>query len=243
MNRIRIAMISLLLLTDIALARAEEPIVRLPESAVVFPAGNRVTWNGVPFKMIGFSSTASLVELLSWFTKNLGAPIKADTIGKSLVLGKLIQGHYITVRLEPARMQVQGVVAISDLKVSREQLSAYKADLGHWLSEWPNGSRVLSDMTSEDQGKSSRHVLISNSQSETINSNRVTAILKRNGYHLEREVVTDATTAGTSRVPSVDGRTLYFRGEGKEAMATITRDKQGNTVTVLNTISSLENFQ
>jgi hypothetical protein len=160
-----------------------------------------------------------------------------------MILGKQDHGYYVTVQLEPSGGQVQGVVAVTDMKGAGKQRVAYREQLDRWLSEWPSGSRVRNDMTSHDQGRSSRFVVVSNNQTETINVNRLTAILKRDGYQLEREVVADASTAATSRGPSVDGRTLYFKGEGKEAMATISRDEQGNTVTVLNTISTLDQLQ
>lgn len=220
-----------------------EPLVQLPESAIIFPAGDVVTLNGIPMRMRAFSSREPIRKLASWFLKSLGAPLKIDTRGNSVILGKLDHGYYVTVQLEPSGKQVQGVVAVTDLKAMSQQRLAYRQQLNLWLSAWPYGSRVISDMTSHDQGRSSRVVMVSNNQTETINVNRVTAILKRDGYQLEREVVADATTAAASRLTSVDGRTLYFRGEGKEAMATISRDEHGNTVTVLNTISTLEQLK
>jgi len=234
---LRLAIVSFPLLLAQFAAQAGEPTVALPESAVVFPGGNRVVLNGVPMRMTGFGSRESVRSLLTWFTTKLGKPLTIDTVGRSMILGKADGDYHVTVRMEPSGSGVQGVVAIANLKAASEQGIAYREQLARWLLAWPAGTRVLSDMTSEDQGLSSRHVVLRNFQTQTINSSRVTAILARDGYLLEQEVVADEA-AGSTLHSSREARTLYFKGEGKEAMATISRDKQGSTVTVLNTISS-----
>jgi hypothetical protein len=239
---LRLAIFSFALLFAHVAARAAEPNVALPPSCVTYPAGDHVVLNGVPMRMLGFSSKESPKTLVTWFTKNLGNPLTVDTFGRSMILGKSEGDYHVTVKLDSSGDGVQGVVAIANLKAAGKQHAAYHEQLDRWLLAWPDGSKVLSDMTSEEQGKSSRYVVVRNFQTATINVNRLTAILKRDGYQLEREVAADSS-AVASRGPSVDGRTLYFRGEGKEAMATISRDEQGNTVTVLNTISTLGQLQ
>lgn len=228
-----VALLSLPLALSVAIAQEADLPLPLPKSAIRFPAGERITLNGLPFRMTAFSSTESKGKVFAWFARTLGAPLKIDTVGDALVLGKMNGGRYTTVQLTPMGTGVQGVVAVSDLKQARGQLASYREQLAQWLTAWPDGARVVSDMTSEDRGKYSRHVVVRNPQGEDITGERLAALLARDGYQLER-----AVTAAGGRGADNNGRTLYFKGQGKEAMATISRDTVGGTVTVLNTIAT-----
>ena len=101
----------------------------------------------------------------------------------------------------------------------------------------------MSKMTSEDAGKVSIYLLVTNTQSESLNRDRLKSLMRDDGFKLEQEAVLDEKTAASLPAGQANGKTLFFKGPGKEAMATIYRDSNGNTAIVLNTITQMERFK
>jgi len=222
-----------------AFVQSGQPAVELPADAERFAVGERLVLNGLPMRVDGFISRSSPERLLSWFRTRLGSPLVENTLGKARILGRAQGDHYLTVRIEPAGDGSRGLVATTDLKAaydSREQAQSASARL---LARMLPGSQLLSEQTSVDAGKLSRHVVVVNGYGEEPNRTRVEAMLREDGLSLERapEPAQREGTAGRQ------GRTLYFRSAGKEAIATIFRDHRGHTVTVLNSISHMEQFR
>lgn len=229
---LRAVALSLLCLWPVA-APAGEPAIELPRSAQPFAVGENIVLNGLPISMRGFRSAQSVDELVAWFRRQLGAPVVESRWGNTVVLGKAVGGHYLTVQLEADRRGVRGLAAIGALRAAADARAGYRERTERLLSALPHGSRLVSDMLSEDRGRQSWHLVIDNPYGEQLNSERVTALMQARGLALERE----------SRVAG-EGRLLYFRGAGTEAMATVASapDRQG--AIVINIVSSaLEHFQ
>lgn len=222
-------------------AHAEGVPVALPESAQVFPVGESIALNGVPMKMRGFHSTESIERLVAWFSRQLGAPVVESRVGRTLVLGKAVEGRYMTVHLETDAGGVRGVVAESDLEAAMELRPRRQEQLDRWLLGLPSGSRVLSDMVSEDHGKRAWYALFENGLDERINSERMRSLMAADGFVLQHEAVGADTSGGSGRAFG-EARTLFFKGEGKEAVVTISRNTQRKTAIVINTISALGRY-
>jgi hypothetical protein len=58
----------------------------------------------------------------------------------------------------------------------------------------------------------------------------------------EREAVSDDQFAKVARA-TTQGRLLFFKGSGKEAIATLHKQADGQTVTVLNIIHTMEKYK
>ncbi|THF64567.1 hypothetical protein E6C76_10910 [Pseudothauera nasutitermitis] len=213
--------------------QAREPQIELPRSARAFSVGDGIVLNGLPVSMRGFSSTQSIDELTAWFRRSLGAPVVENRLGGMIVLGRAVDGHYLTVMLQEGRRGVRGVTAVGSLRDAEQLHAGYRARAERLLSVLPHGSRLISDMVSEDRGRHAWHLVIDNTHGEQLNSERVTALMQQHGLALEHEARTED-----------DARLLYFRGGGAEAMAAVASGADRRGVIVINLISSsLEPFQ
>ena len=67
--------------------------------------------------------------------------------------------------------------------------------------------------------------------------------MRNDGFELEREAAPDDKTGAGLPEGAAHGKTLFFKGPGKEAMATIYRDSHGHTAIVLNTLTQMEQFK
>jgi hypothetical protein len=101
---------------------------------------------------------------------------------------------------------------------------------------------LLSRMTSEDSGKTSLHAALRNGHSESLNREALIAVMKQDGLALVRE--SGAPAALTARLSATlqDAKAYFFKGNGKEGIATVARDGQGQTNIVLNATADLESF-
>ncbi|MDO9597441.1 MAG: hypothetical protein Q7J47_06955 [Azoarcus sp.] len=223
-------------------ASAGEPTVELPRSAQPFSVGENIVLNGLPMRMRGFRSSESVDVLVTWFTQGLGSPVVENRLGNTIVLGKAVGEYYVTVQLEPDRNGVRGLTAVSNLVAADEMRSVRNERSERLRLGLPHGSRVISDMVSEDRGKQSWHVVVENTQSEQINTGRILALMTQEGFALEHESSAVSALDGTATPALGDARTLYFKGKGKEAMATVARDEFSRTVIVINTISALSTY-
>lgn len=220
---------------------SHRPAVDLPHDAQVFDVGRQLDVNGMPMQIRGFLSTAEPAQLAQWFRRQLGEPLVENTLAQTRILGRLQGEHYLTVQLEPAGRGTRGLVAVTHLKTAHDNRDVSEAATKRWLARLPAGSRLLSQVSADDDGRVSRHVLFRNAHDEALNAARLRSLLTEEGYAFEREIESASDPApapGAAR-----GRTLYFRSPGKEAMATVYRDPGGETVVVLNTVTRMERFE
>ena len=90
---------------------------------------------------------------------------------------------------------------------------------------------------------SNSKLLLTNLQSETLNYERLKSLMRSDGFDIERE--SQANEKFSAQLPAnlANGKTLIFKGPGKEAVATIYRDNNGQTAIVLNIITQMERFK
>ncbi len=228
-----------------AQARNDWPKVALPDDAKVFPIGEQVAVNGMPMRMQGFVSKASPAESAAWFRRSLGKPLVENTVGKKLVLGRAQGPYYISVQLEalgPSHPGTRALVAVSDLTAAYERRDDTKAASERLLARLPAGTHLVSKMSSGDGGKSASYVVLTNSFELALNRERLIGMLREDGYALEREALADTPPGQPSQVGLDAGKTLFFKGAGKEAIAVISRDLSGKTTLVLNTVTFMEHL-
>lgn len=233
----------LLLACGTAAAQPVWPAVNLPSDAAVFPVGGQMMVGGLPVRMQSFLLRKSPVEAADWFRRSLGKPLMEDMVGDKLVLGRGEGRFYISVQLEVASADgksTRGTVAVSDLQEAAEKRDSTKALNDRLLSRLPGGTKLLSQMSSNDLGKLSSYVVAENGHSETLNRDRLVETMRADGYALEREGRLDEPAAKALPDPMRRGRTLFFKGAGKEALAVIRASGNGNTSIVLNTVTTME---
>ena len=228
-------------LGTIAPAQATEwPAIVMPKEAHGFDVGRQVTLNGMPMRMQGFVSELPPRAAADAFRQLWGKPLVEMTQGGKLILGRAQDEHYLVVQIEPAAGGSRGIVALSHLKAANDRQASVEAAAQRWLDRLPAGSRLVSDMESEDAGRLSRHLVFSNAQGEPLNRDRIISLLADKGFVLERESVPGEPVAPTGAAPLANARVLFFKGAQKEAIASIHQDANGQTTTVLNLVNRLE---
>lgn len=234
--------IGIVVLASAARAETAWPTPNLPSDLTTYAIGEQLTVNGMPMRLRGFVSRQSPSKLVDALRRSMQQPLVENTVGKSQVLGQASGNFYITVQIEPFGSGSKGTVAVSDLASLSAGHREREASNARWLDRLPAGSRIASDMTSQDGGRAVRHVTYSNGHSEALNRDALARLMSDDGYVVEREVGAHDVppTAAISKLG--DARTLYFKAPGKEATAVITRTGEQTSV-VLNTRSVLEKFQ
>ena len=239
--------IALALAVACASAETAWPNVALPKEASRFAIAEQMTVNGLPMRMQGFVSKARLPQVAQWFRDSLGQPLVENTLANKLILGRAQDDYYILIQLEAIGSAsdggTRGTVAVSQLKTAFDNRYATRAATERLLSRLPSGSRLTSQMESTDGDKQASYVVISNSYNEDLNRDRLTSMLRDDGFTLEREAQAVSDTGHPLPASASNGRTLFFKGPGKEAMAVIVRDEAGRTTLVLNTITVIERFK
>lgn len=213
------------------------PAIAMPPGATRVDLGERVEVNGMPMNIRGFVTARPPTEVAQWFRRELGQPLVEDTLDQALILGRQQGDHYLTIRLEAAGRGTRGLVAVSALSAARDAHAANRAATERWTARLPAGSTLITQVSANDGGRVARQVVFLNAHSPTLNTQRLTTLLAADGLDFEREADAEPPP-GSLRAPG--GRVLYFRGAGKEAMATLFRDPAGNTVVVLDTVTRLE---
>jgi hypothetical protein len=203
------------------------PQIALPSDARPFEIATQASVNGLPMQLRGFISDSGPDQLLAWFRQRLGQPLVENVVGGKRVLGRAQGAHYITLQLEPAGHGTRGLIAVTALAGALAQRSATEMETARLLSGFPPGSRLLNHIVSSDAGKVSTYVVLTNGQDEALNLQRVKDVMRAGGLALERESGSDA------RVP---GRTAFFKGRNREAVAIVYRDGAGQSAIVMNQV-------
>jgi hypothetical protein len=228
-------------------AAADWPSIAMPPNVSAFAVGEELTANGIPMRVQGFvSKDMSVPQLAEWFRHSMGRPLVEDKLGNKLILGRAEGGYYLSVQLEPAGLQgrggSKGLLTVSDIAAMNQNRERESVATQDWLRRWPSGTQIFSRMTSQDRGKASLHVGLRNGHSESLNRDALVDVMKQDGFLLEREVSAIGNTADQLPAHLRGGKTLFFKGEGKEGMATIGHDNQGRTAIVLNTLTAIETY-
>jgi len=221
------------------------PTLNLPEGLSTFAIGEQVIANGMPMRMTGFVSPRKPAELSAAFRRSLGEPVVETQSNGKRVLGRAKDNFYITVQIEAGDDGYggsAGTIAISDMEAVSKGQDQYRSDKARWLDRLPPGSSITSETVSNDNGRSGRHMVVTNMHSEAVNREAVIALLKTQGYVLEREIRADPATARKLPANMIGAVTLYLKGTDREAMAIITSAGE-KTLLVINTVATLQAYK
>lgn len=220
------------------------PVIPVPPHVYTFSVGEQLTSNGMPMRVKGFvSGDRSSADIAEWFRKNLGGPLVEDRRAEKLILGRAQDGYYLTVQIEPAGKGSKGLLAVSDVRSMNESRARQASDTRRILDRWPSGSKLISHLTSDEGGLVMTQLTVANGHSPELNRDALVHLMAQDGFLLEREAAAGrrAATAEPSEIRG--GKALFFRGNGKQATATIARDTQGRCTIVLQTTASLDAYQ
>lgn len=229
-----------------ALAGVAWPKVKLPEGAASFPVGEQMTVNGMPMRIEGFVIRKAPLDTAQWFRQSMGKPLMENMVGNKLVLGRGEGKFYITVQLEtagPDGGSTRGTVAVTDVQGAHDHRDDTAALNARMLGRLPAGSRLLNQMSSSDYGKLASYFVAENGHSQELNRRQLIDNLRAEGLALERESKLDPKSAPSLPVEMMQGRTLYFKGNGKEATAVIRPGAEGKTNIVLNTVTIMQSVK
>ncbi|NEX61129.1 hypothetical protein [Noviherbaspirillum galbum] len=212
------------------------PVVDLPEDVERIHLGEDAALNGVPVRMQGFLSRLPEDRVAAWFARRLGQPLVQSRHGNKRILGRMQGGHYITVQLEPLARGTYGVVAVTAMAAALAQRGmdgAKPLAAPAWMAKLPAGSRVALQLSSSDDASAAVSHVITNDLSVSANADVLQRILQDDGLALD----------GSGRAPrnametrADEGRMLFFKGRGREAVAVIARQPSGQTAMVINTV-------
>lgn len=219
------------------------PTVALPNNTQPFNVGAQIAANGLPMRLQGFLSPEKPEEVIQQFRQILGKPVVENWFGQQRVLGQLRGEYYVSVQVEPAGRGSRGIVALTNLKAAYDTQAQTQSDNERWTSRLPAGSRLISRTVSQDGRRSSTHLVYTNNHDDTLNRDRLRDLLQEDGLILQHEGTPVNATATQLSASFAKGKTLFFKGSAKDAMATIYRDHNGETTCVLNIVSQLERLK
>jgi hypothetical protein len=219
------------------------PEVDLPPDVQAYSISPRMTVDDTPTELNGFDSTRRPAELAGWFRTHLPQPVLEDRLGDKLILGHPSGAYYITITLEQAGEGTRGVVSVMDLQGAWRLRAAGGTITQHLLAGFPSGTKVVRSMSSTENARSATFVALVNRYDEQVNREHLVELLLADGLRLESEAQADPATVAELPDGMAVGSTLFFKGRGKEAIAVITRGADGQATVVLNTITTMEQYQ
>jgi len=218
--------------------------IRIPESASSFSIGDKTQVGDMSLRITGFVTNDGINKVIEWYRLQYGKRLVENDLGTQYVLGVMENGFYITISLEKAGSGTRGLVGVRDLHRSVSEHEAAKYQKNNLISRLPSESKIFSNVSSEDSGKVSRHVVYANTYSSSINTQRVKELLSLDKFSLDHEYSNEYPDAtGKNGRKGMQGTSLYFIGTDKEALAVITPIKGGGSVVVVHTISSLNTYK
>jgi hypothetical protein len=219
------------------------PTLALPAGTQSYSISPPMSVDGIPMKLDGFESSRPPAELVAWFRAQLPQPLLENTVGTKLVLGHPQGSYFITIQMEAVDGGTKGVVAVTDVDSAMVERKVGDSAADRVLAGFPAGTQVVRSMTSSEQSRNSSFVALVNRYSEDVNRQRLVDLLLADGLRLEREASADPATEAQLPSGTTVGSTLFFKGDGKEATAVITRGADSQVTVVLNTVTNLEHFK
>ncbi|MDB5856184.1 MAG: hypothetical protein JWR22_4225 [Herminiimonas sp.] len=239
-------------------SQADWPSIAMPPSASSHRLGDDVSMVGMPLRMTVFTSPERPAALVEWFGASIGRPLVLDTVAGKTVLGRREGAFYITLQLEAAGSGTRGWVAVSDIAGFLQKRTQNREAEVRWEERLPADTQIMSRMHSRDGTRQSDYLVAKNRHSEQVNVQALSALLSAHGLVLQRDVSPGTNVRSPSILESTatqpkarpqspalpfavnSGRTLFYRGRDKEAMAVIARDERGSTSLVVSLVTPIE---
>jgi hypothetical protein len=229
-----------------AAAAASWPSVALPSGATAYQVGEQMSVDGFPMRLQGFVTRSAPLETAAWFRNKLGQPLVENHLLGKLVLGRAQGDYYVSVLLEALPGEsggTRGTVTVSNLASAYEKREATRVLNERMLARLPNGSRLINQLSSTERGRATAYVLAENGHSQQLNRDQLVRRLEAEGYLLEREAMPDAKQARALPAQMAAGRTLFFKGKDKEAMAVIRPAEEAGSTIVIQTVNLVQELK
>jgi len=229
-----------------AASAASWPKVALPSGATAYQVGEQMSVNGMPMRLQGFVTRSAPLETAAWFRKSLGQPLVENHLLGKLVLGRAQGDYYVSVLLEALPTEgggTRGTVTVSNLKTAYDRRDATRTVNERMLARLPTGSRLVNQLSSTERGRATAYVMAENGHSQQLNRDHLVKRLEAEGYLLEREAQPNARQARDVPAEVANGRTLFFKGKDKEAMAVIRPADQAGSTIVIQTVNLVEEIK
>lgn len=223
-------------------SQSKWPTPTIPDDVRLFSIGDQLIVNGMPMQLSGFLSDRPPAQLMEAWRRSLGSQVVQSTVGVAQILGKNENGFYIMVQIRDAGKGSQGTLSITDLGAFARSTDARRSSTAQLLDRLPAGSTITSQLASKEGSTSTRHIVVTNTHSETLNRDAVMSMMNADGYTLEKEVAPDPADEGRLQGAMRTAKTLFFKAQNKEAVAIITRTGD-KTALILNTSTTLQGFK
>lgn len=236
-----------------AIADEKWPQVTMPPGAQTFDIAADAVINGIPTRVSAFRSALKPEQVGAWLVRDSGHKMAETKLGNSRVLGYRAGTHFVTFQLNAGAATERGlersggthaIVSITRRTTEADQ-ARYQATLDEWTHLLPPQTRVVTHMTSTDNGRHSTLLTLTNRLSPSLNRASMTELLKRQGF--QREISAAHPDTGSPRTPGThprsDSQADWFQGaNAAEALLTTSTGADGSTHMVLNIVARLDRF-
>jgi hypothetical protein len=192
---------------------------QLPPEAQGFDIADDIEAAGIPMRLQGFVSTLPPRQLADRFAQRLGEPLVETPLpgGRGIVLGRMQEDAYLTVHIAPSGSGSRGIVALaSAARIASRRADAQSGE--RWLRRFPAGTRLLSDSSARDGGRSWHQLVLSNAEDTAFNRDALLRAMREDGMQLRHAVQAQA------------GQALLFAAPGRETIASILPAAGGSAI-------------
>jgi len=211
----RVLLGAVLLVATAARTFASEPWpeLPLPPRASVQWVGDSMRVNGVPMRIMQFQSSAAAHDIVEYYLAywSRGYPAKPSVrpVGPATVVGQAHGPYFMTVKVRDAdRGGSDGLIAVSRLLGTRIERSPGALSL-------MQGAKVLQVVESNDPGKTSRQMVISNTLAPPAVAQYYLSWFQSEGWQL----VQHTDTPRTARAP--ESSFMVFQRDREEALVSV----------------------
>ncbi len=205
-------------------AEAAPPEVTAPPDSRVQWVGKDMTHNGVPMSVRRFDTRLSPAAVLQFYrdrwTSGPRRPPVENQVGGWSIIGRRVDGYYVTVQVRPGAGGSEGFIGVSTLPRLEDEPELDQ--------DFPRlaGTRVVSDTRSEDEGKSGQTLVLHNDYSVLANARYYREQLPARGWALRQD-----------RSPPGRGEHVqYFERRRESVHIVIAEDPGGGTSVVVNKV-------
>lgn len=197
------------------------PSVPLPERSRGETVSEDLSYNGLPMRARRFTTPLPPADVLAFYARTWGEDGHVVTpFGHKTIVGRLEDGHYITVELAAEGVGTAGNIGI--MKIPRDQSLP---ELGKDFYR-PAGTEVVSDIVHRDTPNRTRTLMLKNRLSPYANLQLYSSRLGGDGWR--GQVAGSCVPASTQCVVN------YERQGGGRMMMSLAREQSQGTVIVVN---------
>lgn len=215
---------ALALVAPVAAPAATWPVIEAPPGAHVEWVAENMHVNGLPMRVRRFTTAMSVEQVMAFYLQRWrGTPPPVENrVGDWRVIGRQAGDFYLTVQTRTAAGgETEGFLGVSKLPAAPD---TPKLD-----TRFPrlDGTEVLSDVSSRDDGRLGKTLVLHNTYSVQSNASFYEGALPNQGWKR------NAAFGGAER----DRRVLYFQRRDESAALVIAPHPEGGTAIVVNIVS------